>query len=157
MKSLDVSAFTDFESFKFLIDIHLCSPLKIFEGSNEIDAYFSMHQATFRWIQFDSLHDDVVQSTDGILSITLYATYVPRAPFGCSSMMRWLAIFWYDDDRKIKKMLLSSPTSLAQWREQLQCDWVAEEEQIQYQLNALMGGMYRDSDVEQMVNTYYAI
>merc|ERR1719400_1011858 len=72
-------------------------------------------------------------------------------------MMRWLAIFWYDENRKIKKMLLSSPTSLTQWREQLQCDWEADKQQIQYSLNNLMNGMYRDSDVEQMVNNYYAI
>ena len=115
-----------------------------------------MHKRTFRRIQFDVIGDNVVESRDGILSITIYATYVPRS-YGCSSMMRWIAIFSYDSERKIKKMLLSSPTSLTQWREQLNCDWEADKTQIQYQLNSLMSGMYRDSDVETMVNNYYAI
>mmetsp|Transcript_46599 Transcript_46599/g.74650 ORF Transcript_46599/g.74650 Transcript_46599/m.74650 type:complete len:320 (+) Transcript_46599:38-997(+) len=130
---------------------------RIFEGSHEIDAYFAMHKSTFRRIQFDVIGENVVESSDGILSITLYATYVPREYLGCSSMMRWLAIFWYDERRNIKKMLLSSSTSLTQWREQLNCDWEADKQQIQYSLYGLMNGMYRDDDVETMVNQYYAI
>lgn len=135
---------------------------RVFEGAAEIDAYFSMHRSTFRRIQFDVAGDDVIHSSspsEGLstLSVTLYATYVPREYYGCSSMMRWMGLFWYDSQRKIKKMLLSSPTSLTQWREQLQCGWVAEAEQIRFSLQNLMSGMYRDSDVEQMVNTYYGI
>ena len=116
-----------------------------------------MHKSTFRRIQFDVVGSNIVESSDGILSITLYATYVPREYFGCSSMMRWLAIFWYDENRKIKKMLLSSPTSLLQWREQLNCNWVANKNDIANSLNSLMMGMYRDSDVQQMVYKYYEI
>lgn len=116
-----------------------------------------MHKNTFRRIQFDVVGENIVESSDGVLSITLYATYVPREYLGCSSMMRWLAIFWYDENRKIEKMLLSSPTSLTQWREQLNCDWEADKQQIKYQLESLMNGMYRDSDVETMVNQYYEI
>ena len=134
-----------------------CTHTQIFEGSNEIDAYFQMHASTFRRIQFDVVGDNVVESMDGILSVTLYATYVPREYLGCSSMMRWLAIFWYDSDRKIKKMQLSSSTSLTQWKAQLECDWIAEPEQIEYSFNKLMSGMYRDNDVETMVTTHYAL
>ena len=116
-----------------------------------------MHKSTFRRIQFDVIGDNVVESQDGILSITLYAAYIPRDPLGCSSMMRWMSVFWYDENRKIKKMLLSSQTSLTQWREQLNCDWEAKKEDIRFSLQELMNGMYRDSDVETMVTTYYAI
>eukprot|EP01084_Bolivina_argentea_P138844 244353_1 len=143
---------------------------RVFAGSSEIDGYFLMHKSTFRRIQFDLIGENTIDdSIDGILSLTLYATYVPREYFGCSSMMRWLAIFWYSNINanatggrmgmgiSINKMLLSSSTSLVQWQSQLQCDWVANKEEILYTLNNLMYGMYRDSDVEQMVHNYYAI
>eukprot|EP01083_Nonionella_stella_P158366 515430_1 len=40
---------------------------RVFEGSNEIDAYFEMHKSTFRRIQIDVVGENVVESSDGIL------------------------------------------------------------------------------------------
>lgn len=93
-----------------------------------------------------------------ILSVTLYATYVPRDPLGCSSMMRWLAIFWFHPtEHKISKWLMTSPTSLLEWEEQLVCSWVADSKYLDLRLKGLMNGMYRDSDVSTMVNEYYSV
>ncbi|ETO05170.1 hypothetical protein RFI_32226 [Reticulomyxa filosa] len=97
-----------------------------------------------------------------VLSTTLYATYVPRDPLGCVSVMKWLSLIWYGDfDQsekygqmyKIHKWLMISDKSLIEWEEELTCNWVAEPVLLKSSLKRLLDGMYKDADISTMVNT----
>jgi len=91
-----------------------------------------------------------------ILSLTLYATYVPKGSFGCPAMMRFLSIFWYaENEHKIIKWLMTSSTSLLEFEEQLACNWIVPAKQLKSRLQSLMAGIYRDFDVKSMIHEFY--